>query len=280
MTSAGESSIPFCDVTLARRLERTEARCNAEFVEARASLFPDSGAKWIEVAGAYAMFDGPTSPCTQTFGLGLFETVTDAHLATLEAFFRECGAPVFHEISPLADPALLPLLNERGYQPMEFTSVMFRPLAPQDRFTQPNNARIQARLVRTDEQDCWADLAAKGWSASGELADFVKVAGRISAARPCAQLFIAHLDGRPVATAALNLCDGVAHLAGASTIPEARRQGAQLALLEARLCYAAQQGCDLVLFGAQPGSASQRNAQRHGFRIAYTRIKWQLAGPG
>jgi hypothetical protein len=27
---------------------------------------------------------------------------------------------------------------------------------------------------------------------------------------------------------------------------------------------------------AQPGSASQRNAERHGFRIAYTRTKWQL----
>jgi hypothetical protein len=24
------------------------------------------------------------------------------------------------------------------------------------------------------------------------------------------------------------------------------------------------------------GSASQRNAERHGFRIAYTRIKWSL----
>jgi hypothetical protein len=26
---------------------------------------------------------------------------------------------------------------------------------------------------------------------------------------------------------------------------------------------------------AQPGSASQRNAERHGFRLAYTRFKWQ-----
>ena len=26
---------------------------------------------------------------------------------------------------------------------------------------------------------------------------------------------------------------------------------------------------------AQPGSASQRNAERHGFRIAYTRMKWR-----
>jgi hypothetical protein len=30
------------------------------------------------------------------------------------------------------------------------------------------------------------------------------------------------------------------------------------------------------MMGAAPGSASQRNAERQGFRIAYTRIKWQL----
>ena len=39
--------------------------------------------------------------------------------------------------------------------------------------------------------------------------------------------------------------------------------------------YAASHGCDLALMGAQPGSGSQRNAERHGFRIAYTRVKWK-----
>jgi hypothetical protein len=68
----------------------------------------------------------------------------------------------------------------------------------------------------------------------------------------------------------------VALLAGASTIPAAREQGAQLALLNSRLRYAAEHGCDIGMLCAEPGSASQRNAERHGFRIAYTRIKWQL----
>jgi GNAT superfamily N-acetyltransferase len=68
---------------------------------------------------------------------------------------------------------------------------------------------------------------------------------------------------------------GVALLAGASTVPEHRKRGAQLALLDARLRYAAEHGCDLAMMGAAPGSASQRNAERHGFRIAYTRIKWR-----
>ena len=46
--------------------------------------------------------------------------------------------------------------------------------------------------------------------------------------------------------------------------------------LESIMRLAAEQGCDLAMMCALPGSASQRNAERHGFRIAYTRIKWQL----
>jgi hypothetical protein len=100
------------------------------------------------------------------------------------------------------------------------------------------------------------------------------------AQREGALSFFAEVEGRPIATGVLSIDRGVALLAGASTIPEGRQQGAQLALLERRLRYAADQGCDIAMMCAQPGSASQRNAERHGFRIAYTRIKWRLAGRG
>ena len=68
----------FCDLALSRRLERAEAHACVKFVEARARTFPESGAEWIECAGAYAAFDGVSSPITQTFGLGVFEDVTKA----------------------------------------------------------------------------------------------------------------------------------------------------------------------------------------------------------
>ena len=86
--------------------------------------------------------------------------------------------------------------------------------------------------------------------------------------------FLAELDGKPVATGALIVAGDVALLAGASTVPTARRQGAQLALLEGRLRYAASHGCTVGMMVTEPGSGSQRNAERHGFRIAYTRTKW------
>jgi GNAT superfamily N-acetyltransferase len=273
----GRPEWPFADRALARRLERAEGTANTHFVEARAALQPASGATWIEVAGAYAMFDTPESPVTQSFGLGLFESVGAAELDRLEGFFTERGAPVSHEVSPLGDPALLPLLTSRGYQPVEFTSMMYRPIA--GLAASPGGAAsVHVRLVRDDETQLCARIMAEGWkSEHPELEDFLLDIGQLNARRAGTLTFFAELDGRPVATGVLVLHEGVALFGGACTIPAARRQGAHRALFDARLRHAAAQGCDVAMISAGPvGGASQRNAERDDFRIAYTRIKWRL----
>jgi hypothetical protein len=267
----------FSDLELARRLERAEAHSNRRFVEARARVSPESGASWIEVGGAYALYDGVSSPVTQTFGLGLFDAATVEVLGEIEAFFKGRGASVCHEVSPLAGLTLAALLSERGYRPIEFTSVMYRELGPGSDFGFSPNEKIRVRPIEDGEGELWARTAAKGWSAElPELTDFLLRMGPISVEREDSTSFLAELDGYPIATAVLCFAPGVALFGGASTVPEARNQGAQLALLEARLRYGAEAGCEVAMMCAAPGSASQRNAERHGFRIAYTRIKWRL----
>lgn len=260
---------PHSDRTLSRRLERCEAKTNAAMVSARAVLHPETGAGFIERAGAWAMYDGGGSPLTQTFCLGLFETPTDEDLDVLEEFFIAREAPVFHEVSPLADPETLVLLSRRGYRPVELTTILYRPIEPMERTTD-----VPTRIMGPGDEDLWSATSAKGWSEYPELGDFMLDLGRVTAMSRGTYAFLAELDGRAVATGALAMHDGVAILAGASTIPSERKRGAQRALLEARLQYALEQGCDLATMGAQPGSASQRNAERQGFRIAYTRTKW------
>lgn len=267
---------PFSDIDLARRLERAEAVNNADSVETRALLFPESGATWIEVAGTYAMFDGVGSPITQTFGLGMFDPVGPRELSEIERFFKARGAEVYHEVSPMADLSLLNQLAERGYRPIELTSVMYRPLADFKSLDRPVETPVTARQIEEPEREQWAEVSVEGWSEFKEYADLMLDLARISAHRKHAVCFFAELEGRPVATGALGIVDGVALLAGASTIPEARRRGAQRALLDYRLRYAAGHGCSVAMMCALPGSSSQRNAEREGFRIAYTRIKWQL----
>ncbi|HSK71882.1 MAG TPA: GNAT family N-acetyltransferase [Pyrinomonadaceae bacterium] len=268
-------NIIFSDRNLARQLERTEASNSARFVEARRQLFPESGAEWIEVGGAYAMFDGTESPLTQTFGLGMFEEATNGHLETLENFFKERGAPVFHEISPMADLSLLSLLKERGYYPIELTSVMYRPIEREINLGLMLNPQIKTRIIEAGEEKFWAETAARGWSTEAPgLSEFMLDLGQVTARS--ALPFLAELNEKPIAAGVLSINKDVALLAGAATVPEGRRQGAQLALLNSRLQYAAEHGCTIAMMCALPGSQSQRNAEKHGFRIAYTRIKWQL----
>ncbi len=268
---------PAADLALARRLELAEALSNVEFVEARAQAFPQEGGEWIEVAGARAMFDGADSPCTQTFGLGLFEPVTSVHLDRIEGFFRGHGAPTHHETCPLADISFVQLLHERGYQPEEYSNVLYRPIHPNRELPATIDNAIQAKFVASDEADLWARTAAQGWNdVFPELDEYILRLGAIFPYRQGSYCFLAERDGEPIATGAVCLFERVALLAGASTIPRWRKQGAQRALLESRLAFAAEHGCDIAMMVAAPGSTSQRNAERQGFRIAYTRTKWLL----
>ncbi len=267
----------FSDRDLAQKLERTEARSNVDFVKVRAEMFPSSGAEWMQAAGAYAMFDGIESPLTQTFGLGVFDEVTNVDLDKIEAFFKKHNAPVFHEVSPLADASLLSLLNERCYQPIEMTSVMYLPLTGEINLDMPINTNINTYIIKAGEEKLWAQTSADGWATEMPgLSDFMFQFGQIGAKCAGGLPFVAEIENQPIATGMLFVYEGVALLAGASTVPEGRRQGAQLALLDARLRYAVKHGCTISMMGAAPGSGSQRNAEKNNFRIAYTRTKWQL----
>ena len=267
----------YSDQNLSKQLERTEARANVDFVETRARLDPSYGAEWITVGGAFAQFDGVESPLTQTFGLGMFEDATAEHLDEIEAFFKERGATVFHEVSPMADQSILALLGERGYRPIELTSMMFRDLSRTLETPSVSNTEISTRQIDESEADLWAETSARGWATIHEsLADFMLAFGKIAARTSGGHPFIAEIDGEAVGAAGFGIYDEVCILAGAATVPEARNRGVQNALLDARLRLARESGCSLAMICALPGSQSQKNAQKNGFNIAYTRIKWQL----
>jgi hypothetical protein len=84
------------------------------------------------------------------------------------------------------------------------------------------------------------------------------------------------LNGLAIASGALAVRAGLALVAGASTIPEWRKRGAQQVLLDARLECAIKAGFDLAMVCAAPGGASQGNAECQGFRMAYIRTRWGL----
>lgn len=269
----------FADLRLARRLERAEGHACRGFAEARKQLDPKSPSTWIECAGAHAVFDGVDSPVTQTFGLGIFEEPTPEAMDRIERFFLERGAAVMHEVSPLAGVATLDLLCARGYRPLEISSVLYQPLIDgRGKWPAQDGDGIAVRVIGSEEATLWAKTSARGWAHDHpEFQNFFESFGVLVAAHEQSVCFLAEIDGQPGAAGVLCLNEGVALFGGASTVPEVRRRGLQSALLQARMRYAAEHGCDMAMMVTEAGSQSQRNAERTGFRIAYTRTKWQLA---
>jgi GNAT superfamily N-acetyltransferase len=272
-----EGAMIFADLELAKRLERAEGFACVQFAAARKQVFPDCDSAWIRCAGADVVFDGVDAPTTQTFGLGLFEELTpDDALEEIERFFSERGAAVMHEVSPLVGVTTLELLCRRGYRPIEISNVLFRTVESPASIGRDG---IRVRVIGADEAELWAAVSARGWTHEHpELKEFVEQMGVLMVAREQSPCFLAELDGVAGAAGGLSLHEGVALFAGAAAVPEMRRRGLQGVLLEARMRYAFEQGCDLAMMVAEAGSESQRNAERQGFRVAYTRMKWKLMG--
>ena len=85
-----------------------------------------------------------------------------------------------------------------------------------------------------------------------------------------ARHYLALVDRGPAGAASMGIEDGFAQFS-AGTAPAFRRRGVQSALLAARVADATAAGCELALVTVQPGSRSQRNVQRRGFDLLYTR---------
>ncbi len=260
------------DLELAKRLERTEGAVCATYVEPR-NRVSNAGAAFREFGGTGAVYDGVDSPLTQTFGLGMFTPAGDAELAEIEAWFAERGADTNHEVSPFAGIETMQALVARGYKPIELSSVLVQPLSPRSVET-----TLTVRVIDPDVDGAvWADTSVAGWAEDPAFAPFTRAIAEVNVANRAMALYLVEKDGQPIATAAMGICDDVALVAGASTIPSARGQGAQAALLAKRLFDAHARGCTAAMMVANVGSTSQRNAERNGFRVAYTRTKWHRA---
>lgn len=233
--------------------------------------------EWTQIGGATVVFDGPQSPVTQTFGLGLFEPITPETLSEIEAWFTARAAPIQHEVCPLVGVEALDLLCAHGYRPIEIASVLHQPVPKP---TQPAAAH-RVDLISSDQSELWSEISARAWSQHHpDSLQMFRDLSAITANRQKTPCFLAYANEagaqQRAAAAALSIYRGVALFIGAATMTEFRRRGLQSALLAERLRHAHTAGCDLAMMVAEAGGESQRNAERNGFRIAYTRIKWKL----
>ena len=245
--------------------------------EATAARFPALDPAWLEVGGGIAAFLELDSPVNGTFGLGMGRSVRARDIQGLERFFAERGERALAGICPLAHPTLLRVLATRGWTPAAFENVLVRMLDPAGTCPPAPDA-VEIRLARTeDELELWAALVANGFSAPEDPLPAELHLAHVSADVPGTTALIGYVDGQPAGTGEVAIDGEVAWLSADTTLPQFRRRGVQTAIQHARLGIAREAGCTLAVTESMPGSASQRNMERLGFTVAYTRV--EVLGP-
>jgi GNAT superfamily N-acetyltransferase len=261
----------FADLELARRLEGVEAWCGAEFARARMRIQPEADTAAVAVAGGYAFYFGNSSPLTEAKGMGMSGPVTDEELEVMERVFSSRGVPAKVMVCPLADPSLLEGLARRGFRAAGFEDVLYREL---DRFETfpPPPGEFAVAWAGPDEAELYGQTLARGFVAPEEPGPEILEITAMGTLVEGLKGLLARVGGEPAGAASLLIRDGLAMLAGASTLPAYRNRGIQTRLAHFRLEHAATAGCELATMGAAPGSTSHRNAERLGFRVAYSKL--------
>ena len=263
----GKQLTDFVDLDFARRLEMAET-IFPDCYDALRAYGPTDPIALLPVAGGYAFCGGPGYPVNQIVGMGLYGDVSAADLDKVEDFFRSRGVASTVVLSPLAHESLRTLLGERGYSIGEFNSVLVRRIQREEPFSPPPGIAIER--VTPENIDEWMFAIAKGFEqdivvAESVFGGFASLPGAMSFLARIEDKVIAGCGGRVIPEARL------AALFGTATLPEYRGRGAQSALIARRLHEAALAGCEYAVVCTHPGSGSQRNMERRGFRIAYTK---------
>lgn len=258
-------------IELARRVEAVEVGFSMEIARVHAVLYPEKGAVSEAIAGGCATYIGARSPLTHALGLGLDGPVAERDIERVEEFYLSRGAGVELVLCPLADPSLLDVLGVRAYRLKEMENVLVKPLAALEPAPAPP-AGVTVRRAELADADVAAQTVAGAFLEGKEIGPDALELFTLVFHTPLAANFLAFVDGEAAAGAMLAAHGGVAAFFGAGTLPPFRGRGLQTALLNARLKFAAAEGCDLAVVTTRPGTTSQRNAERLGFRVIYTRF--------
>lgn len=288
-------------------MEAAEEHGALRYAQAVKPAHPDWGTAWEEFGGGHLVFVQRMSPVGRAHGLGFGaatgsqgrsdargeagegkspavgeaeSTITPQDIAHVEDFYfsREADAQV--DVCPYADPSLFASLNERGFQVAEFNQTLARWISPDEKLVPAGDLlkntgelpKLEVRAIKPDEAAEWSAISARvffgdQWQQWQEL--FKPWAGA-----PDSMNLAAFADGQMVGMAGGLVVReyNMAGFWGASVVAEFRGRGIQRAFLQERLRLAQQAGCDLAVTLTLPGTTSQRNAERAGFRAAYTKV--------
>jgi ribosomal protein S18 acetylase RimI-like enzyme len=262
----------FVDKALARRFEACEEMPQVLYARVFQKTRPEIAAAEEEICGGHMIFAGLGSPIGRATGLGLGCDFSAADLDRVEDFYRSHKAPSQVDLTPLHDPSVFEMCKQRGYSIAELNNVLHRHLDPAEKFPDPP-AGCTIRRGSPEEAKQLGAIVERAFFPEGApepfrdlLTPLYQMEGALTVA--------ASVEGKAVACGAGLVIPQhrVFAICGAGTSLEFRGRGLQTALLQARLAAAPQAGCEYAVVVTQGGSASQRNCERLGFRVAYSKV--------
>jgi ribosomal protein S18 acetylase RimI-like enzyme len=270
----------FVDKAFARRLESAEEMPQVLYARTFQKTRPEIGAAEEEICGGHMVFAGLGSPIGRATGAGLDRPFTPADLDRVEAFYRAHHAPSQVDLCSMHEPAVFELFKERGYAIAELNNVLYRKLEGvvnseerSDEKVPPPQEGCEIRRSRMEEADATGAIVESAFFPDGAPEAFRGLIGPFYQMEG-ALAFVASIEGRLVAcgTGLVIPEHRIFALCGAGTLAEFRGRGLQTALLRARMSAAVEAGCEYAVVVTQGGTTSQRNAERLGFRVAYSKV--------
>lgn len=257
---------------VAARVERAEAAARRLLDELAASP-----------GDAHAVFGGVTAFISRgvpnTFfnrAVGLSEA--DAgYIPAIVGWYRDHDVPPRLDLAPTrAGPVVRELLRASGLAPERHPTFTRRlvagPVPPISESTPADVPGVSIVEAAGPWLESFLDIQMLTWPEDGGTRPERLDRLRRTAAAPGLSRFLALVDGRPAATAALHVIDGVAWLNSGATLQPFRSRGVQTALIRHRLALARDGGADLVCSlgrtrlgqRAQPASVRTGTALRSG----------------
>lgn len=268
-TPSARRDLIFVDAALARRMEAAEEFGDLRPTELLMRTRPELGCAFERIGGGTMCFSGKGSPVGRAHGLGFFGPVSEVVLDHVEEFYRSRGVAAQIDVCPYTDPSMLELLNKRGYAIQEFNTVLARYIYADEDLSITTGVTVRA--PRQDEikqvsemvDRAFGDGKPLGYAWLFEL--WLDTSGNMT--------LVAEVDGELVGGASGLIIKehNLGAFFGAGVLPEFRKRGVQAALLNKRLQLSREAGCDLAVTLTMPGTSSQRNAERAGFRAAFTK---------
>lgn len=262
----------FVDKALARRFESCEEMPQVEYARVFQKMRPEIGAAAEEICGGHMIFAGLGSPIGRATGVGLDRPFTTDDVDRVEQFYRVRKAPSQVDLCPLHGPEVFEMFKERGYALAELNNVLFRKLDPGEKFPAPPSG-CEIRRSLPEEAETTGAIVEGAFFPDGAPEAYRGLMAPLYQ-MPQARAFVATVEGKSVAcgTGLVIAEHRVFALGGAGTLVEFRGRGLQSALLRARMQAAVDAGCEYAVVVTQGGTTSQRNAERLGFRVAYSKV--------